>query len=132
MYWKPNKMEGKLIFHPNMIFYWQDIPTRGFDANTGTETNDYASKFLGTEFSIFMDYYLKQPLRLYVVGSVFIPGTHFSDIQGKPISAIQSKFIQDRIKQLDRQDRTGFLSERIPNIGDDTAISFNIGLEYKF
>jgi len=132
IYWKPNKLDGKLMFHPNMIFYWQDMPTRGYDINTGQETNGYASKFLGTEFSIFMDYYLKPPLRLFFVGAVFIPGTHFSDIDGKPISAIQAKFIQERIKQLDRRDVTGFLDEYIPNISDDTAISFNIGLEYKF
>ncbi|TET06368.1 hypothetical protein E3J79_02210 [Candidatus Dependentiae bacterium] len=132
IYWQPNKLEGKLIFHPNMIFYWQDMPTKAFDIDTNQETTYYSSKFLGTEFSIFFDYYLKPPLRLYFVGAVFIPGTHFSDIRGKPISAIQARAIADRLKRLDRQDITGFLSERIPNLGDDTAISFNLGIEYKF
>lgn len=132
IYWQPNKLEGKLIFHPNMIFYWQDMPTKAFDVNTNQETIYDASKFLGTEFSLFFDYYLKPPLRLYFVGSVFIPGTHFSDIRGKPISAIQARAIADRLKRLDRPDVTGFLGERIPNLGDDTAISFNLGIEYKF
>jgi len=132
IYWQPNKWEGKVTLHPNMIFYWQDMPTRGYDATTDRETKYYASKFLGTEFSLFFDYYLKPPLRFYLVGAIFIPGTHFSDIRGKPISAIQSRAIADRLKQFDRPDTTGFLREQIPNLGDNTAISFNLGIEYKF
>jgi hypothetical protein len=115
-----------------MIFYWQDMPTKAFDINTNQETTYYSSNFLGIEFSVFFDYYLKPPLRLYFVGSVFLPGTHFSDIRGKPISAIQARAIADRLRRLDRQDVTGFLSERIPNLGDDAATSFNLGIEYKF
>lgn len=50
IYWQPNKLDRNLIFHPNMILYWQDFPTRGYDINTGQETKGCASKFLGTEF----------------------------------------------------------------------------------
>jgi len=132
MYWQPNYMNGKLTLHPNMIFYWQDMPVKGYDATTGQDTKDNASKFLGTEFSLFFNYYLKPPLRLFLVGSIFIPGTHFSDIIGKPINKLQLQRIKDRIERLDRQDKTGFLDERIPNIGDNTAYTLNMGIEFRF
>ena len=132
LYWKPNKHDGKVILHPNLLFYWQDFPTKAYNADIGQETNSRASTFLGTEFSWFFDYFFTPPLRLYFVGSVFVPGTHFTDVKGKPITAAQSKAIAARVKALDRPDRSGFLKERIPNLGDDTAFSFNLGLEYKF
>jgi len=132
VYWQPNLLEGRVVLHPNMIFYWQDMPVKGYDATTGLDTKDNASKFLGTEFCVFFDYFLKPPLRLYLVSSVFIPGTHFTDILGKPINRLQLQRIQDRIARLDRQDRTGYLDERIPNIGDDTAFTVNLGIEFRF
>jgi hypothetical protein len=64
-------------------------------------------------------------LKLYFVVSVFIPGGHFDDIQGKPISAAQ-------VRALDKFDRTGYDDERVPNISNNTAATFNVGLEYVF
>jgi len=130
--WKPNRLCGKLKFNPTTLFYWQDMAVPAYDWRSGQEKSSKASRFLGTEFNLFMDYYLKPPLRFFAVGAVFIPGTHFKDILGKPITSAQSKIIAARVKQWDNPDRTGFQDESIPNIGDDSAFTFNIGLEYKF
>jgi len=132
IYWRPNSYEGKLKFHPNMIFYWDDLRTRAYDLEAGAESNSFSSRFLGTEFSLFVDYYLKPPLRLFFVAGIFVPGAHFTDIQGKPINANQSKIIEELLRRRDKEDRTGYSEELIPNISDDTGLILNFGIEYKF
>lgn len=72
-----------------------------------------------------MDYMILKDLKLYLEAALFLPGQHFRDIKGRPLNADQQEL-------LDRLDRTGFDSTRIPNIGDDNAYTFNLGLEFKF
>lgn len=117
--------ERKLSFNPNMLCYWQDEPSPCFDINTKQDLNGRADQYLGTEINFFLDYWAMKSLKLYFVASVFIPGGHFDDIQGKPISAAQ-------VRALDKFDRTGYDDERVPNISNNTAATFNIGLEYVF
>jgi hypothetical protein len=64
-------------------------------------------------------------LKMYFVASVFLPGGHFDDIQGKPINAAQ-------VRALDKVDRTGYNGEYVPNISNDMAATFNLGFEYIF
>lgn len=123
--YEPQEVKRPLKFQPNALAYWQEHPTKKFDAQTGKELDCLASTFLGVELNIFSHIMLVKDLKLFAIGSVFFPGAHFRDIKGKPLNAAQKK-------QLDRLDRTGFSAERIPNLGDDTAYTLNIGLEFKF
>ena len=128
--WSVNKKknwqdERKLVFNPNILCYWQDEPSPCFDIDTKKELKSKADQYLGTEVNCFIDYWAMKSLRLYFVASVFLPGGHFDDIQGKPINAAQ-------VRALDKFDRSGYDDERVPNISNDTAATFNIGLEYVF
>ncbi len=123
--WKPSSWPKKFSIHPNFLAYWQEKPTKKFDALTGQQLSCLASTFLGTELNVFMDYMVLKDLKIFFVGSVFFPGEHYRDIKGKPLTASQQAL-------LDRLDRTGFDDDRIPNLGDDPAYTFNLGLEFKF
>ncbi len=125
------------MFNPNMLFFWQDEPTKGFAADVindlamhrrrlhGHDTSWDASSFLGTELNVFMDYFAFKNLKLFCVASLFIPGDFFMDIRGRPIS-------EEQMRALDKVDVSGFVAEKLPNIGADVGVTFNFGLEYTF
>ncbi|MGA9530683.1 MAG: hypothetical protein WBQ73_02220, partial [Candidatus Babeliales bacterium] len=109
----------------NMLFYWQDKPTRKFDALAKKELKELASTSLGCEVNIFADWTIFDQFKLFLIGSLFIPGDHYRDIKGKPLTS-------DQEKALDKLDTTGYVEPRIPNIGDDLSFTLNIGCEYLF
>ncbi len=125
LHWEPVGREKQFKVNPNVIVYWQEKPTNKFDAQTNTELDCFASTYLGTEVSLFAHYMVFKSTKLFLVGSVFFPGTHYRDIKGKPLNSDQQAL-------LDRLDRTGFSLDRIPNLGDDAAYTLNIGLEFRF
>lgn len=124
MHWNPGSWKYDACVNPNLIFYGEPRQIPKFDALANQELNECASRFLGVEANIFSYIYLLKHLKLFSVFSVFIPGQHFTDIKGKPLNAAQNA-------ALDRLDRTGVIDE-IPNLGDDVAFTFNIGMEFKF
>ena len=123
--WKPSGWKKTFAFNPNALAYWQENPTKKFDARTSSELDSLANTFLGVELNLFMSCMVLKDLKLFFVGSVFFPGAHYRDILGKPLTPTQQRL-------LDRLDRTGFDEDRIPNIGDDTSYTFNLGLEFRF
>lgn len=125
LHWKPSDWEKSFSLNPNGIAYWQEKPVKKFDARTKSELDCLASTYLGVELNIFMHYMVLKDLKLFLVTSVFFPGAHFRDVLGKPLTSEQQRL-------LDRLDKTGFDMDRVPNLGDDTAYTFNLGLEFKF
>ena len=123
--WEPEDREKPFQVNPNVIAYWQEKPTHKFSAEENRELTCLASTYLGTELNVFAHYMVFKVMKLFAVGSVFFPGTHYRDIKGKPLTSDQQSL-------LDRLDRTGFSQDRIPNLGDDAAYTFNVGLEFKF
>lgn len=123
--YEPQDVKTPFKIFPNALAYWQEKPTKKFDAKTNKELDVDASTFLGVELNIFTHWMVLKDLKLFFVGAVFFPGMHYRDILGKPLNAAQKA-------QLDRLDRTGFSADRVPNIGADTAYTFNLGVEYKF
>jgi hypothetical protein len=124
--WKPTDFEKTFAFNPNVLVYWEEMPTKCFDITTKQDVpRSRASTYLGLETNVFVDYYMLRDLRFYFVTSFFFPGRHFTDIRGKPIDEFQRR-------RLDRLDRTGFEQSGIPNIGDNIAYTFNAGVEFKF
>lgn len=112
--------------NPNILVYGQEHATRIFDRLAGDFAKGrFASKFFGTELNAFLEAMLMPDLKLFAVMAVFIPGTHFYDIQGLPITP-------DQVRALDEFDRTGFLREKVPFLGDSPAYYLNMGFEYKF
>jgi len=122
--WEPKGWSKKFAINPNILAFWQEKPTRKFDAFTKKFLDERASTYLGLELNTFANCYILENLNLYFVGALVFPGSHFTDIRGIPLNSEQDK-------ALDRLDPTG-VTDRIPNLGDDTAFTFNIGLEFKF
>ncbi len=103
--WSPKVESKSFNLRPNLLVYWQQHATRKFDFRLKRTIHELARNFLGTEINTFFDIDLFKSLKLFVVGSVFIPGSHFKDIRGMPLNREQQKL-------LDKLDPTGF--DRIP------------------
>jgi hypothetical protein len=122
--WSPKVQSKGFNVRPNLLAYWQQHATKKFDIKTKMSSKEFARNFLGTELNCFFDINLLEELKLFVVGSAFIPGSHYKDIKGTPLN-------RDQQKILDLLDPTGF-EDGIPLLGDDTAYTLNFGLEYRF
>lgn len=125
MTWTPTDWKKQLSWNSNVLAYWEQFPTHKFNIKTRKNSNEKASTFLGTELNTFVKYDVVKNLRLFVTISIFFPGGHYTDIKGKPLSSEQNK-------KLDLLDITGDVKAGIPNLGDNTAVTFNAGFEFKF
>jgi len=123
--WEPSDWEKSFSLNPNMIAFWQTFPDKAFDLKTGTTKDCCARSFLGLEFNLFLKKQLMCDLYFFGVGSIFVPGSHFNDVFGKPLNAAQQKI-------LDRFDRTGYNNDPVPGLGNNTSYTINLGFEYKF
>lgn len=125
LHWYPTYCDRSLALQPNLLLYWQQKSTNKFDIQTGMSSNDLARNFLGTEINTFFDATLFDSCKVYAVGSVFIPGSHYKDIKGTPLN-------REERTLLDRRDVTGITADKNPLLGDDTAYTINLGIEYRF
>jgi hypothetical protein len=125
LYWVPANVVHDFGLRPNVLFYWQQHSTKAFDlATKSVSASKFARNFLGTELNVFMDVALLRDFKFYVVSSIFVPGDHYKDIKGEPLTREQQKI-------LDRIDVTG-VDDVSPLISTDMSYTFNIGLEYRF
>lgn len=123
--WQPASSERKVRVRPNILGFWQHFPGVKFDATTGKDLNELAASYLGLELNLFFDYMMFENTKFFIVASVFVPGKHFSDIKGRPINS-------DQERRLNRFNRTSIVGTPIPNIGDNPAFTFNVGMEINF
>jgi hypothetical protein len=124
--WTPSDWENAFKLNPNIIAYWNEksVPLLVPFDNTSEGCLPQASNFLGVELNLYLDYNVVKNLKLFVVTSFFIPGTFFSDIEGR-----RAAFDLD---QEQGDDATGFAADTIPKYGHSTAYTLNIGAEYRF
>lgn len=123
--WEPSNWKRKLSVRPNALMYWEDFKINKYDVTQRKELNEKASSYLGAELNLFIDYYFLKDIRMFCVSSLFIPGTHFTHIKGRPLDREQDA-------ELDAFDVIGATGDRLPNISDNVAYTFNFGLEFKF
>ncbi len=126
--WTPRDWKKEFSLNTNVLAYWQEKPTNKFDALARKEIEEKASTFLGTELNLFLHYYILRDVKLFFVGSIFIPGAHYTQVRGLPLDKNQDRAL---VELLDRLDRTG-TEDPFPNLGDHTAYTFNLGLEFRF
>lgn len=126
LWMKLNSPHRTWDINTNLLLYWQDNRTRSFDRAAGqTSGIKYASRFLGIEQNIFLEALMFQDTKFFVTAGVFIPGTHYEDIKGRPLNREQQKF-------LDSLDQSGINVNRVPILGADTAWFINTGLTTRF
>jgi hypothetical protein len=122
------KWTNKFYWRPNILFYWQQKPTRAFDLATQTVSpTRFARDFLGTEFNTFVDIFPLDSLKTTFVFSWFVPGSHYSDVRGEPVNRTQLQLLQNL-------DKENFLADALslPLLGTDPSFSFNLAFEYRF
>lgn len=119
--WKPT-CETRFVFNPNVFAYWEPSPGKKYDPVLQMNSAQDASKFLGVELNAFLSYYPFASLKCFAIGSMFLPGQHFKDIKGKPLDENQKRALAKYKNSFDT----------LPNIGDDIAYTFNIGMEFAF
>jgi hypothetical protein len=117
------KWSTKFYMRPNLMFFWQVDPTRAFDLKTHTPLNCCARNFLGTEMNVFMDVSPLDCLKGFLVMAFFLPGTHYKDIQGLPITKQQL----DLLRNVEVGQEAS-----LPLLGTDPVFTINMGLEYRF
>lgn len=124
--WKPVSSSGKACtINPNVISYWQEHPTKKFNRITKKTSVEYASPYLGTEVGLWFNAELIKSLKAFIMTGVFIPGTHYKDIKGKPLNA-------EQLKMLDQTSDTGFKGVIPPTLSNHLAYVVNWGFEYYF
>lgn len=112
--YKPSNWKKRFEINPNVISFWQEKPIGN------------ARTYLGTEWGTFINYNVFKDMKLFVVTSVFFPGSHYADRKGIPVETAR------QIRDSDDLDVTGFTQDRIAQLGDNVAYTFNMGLIYSF
>lgn len=126
LHWYPQNCRRTFTVRPNVLFYWQQHSTKKFDIFTGMSSpSEFARNYLGCEVNLFSDVELAKNLKLFAVASFFVPGSHFTDIKGTPLT-------REQLKIIDSIDVTGFDAEALPLLGNNIAYTLNIGLEYRY
>jgi hypothetical protein len=115
--YEPREWSNRFKINPNVLGYWEQF-------RIGT-----ARTYLGTEINTFINYNILQNVELFFVGSIFVPGGFYSDRAELPLNRTQLTPAQDAY--IDRPDVTGF-EDRVPGLGDDVAVTFNLGIKYLF
>lgn len=123
--WAPQGFKHRFTVHPNLISYWQHYQTKAYSAKLARHLDCNASAHLGVEGNLFFDYYPSKNVKLFGVGSIFVPGQHYADIKGMPLNREQQRVIEEF-------NRTGFDETRTPNVSDNVSYTFNIGLQFNF
>lgn len=116
---------GAWHLNSNIISYWQEKPARIFPVAVSPTDERLASTWLGIEYNLFADVCLDNAIKLYGVTSVFVPGSHYSDLQGIPLSSAQQKY-------MNALNSVANTAERVPLLGTNAAFTLNVGIEYKF
>lgn len=126
LHWYPQNCKRTFTMRPNVLFYWQQHATKKFDILTGMSSpTENARNYLGCEVNTFSDVALTKNLKLFAIASFFVPGSHYTDIKGTPLT-------KDQLKIIDSIDVTGFDAEALPLLGNNIAYTLNIGLEYRY
>lgn len=123
--WIPADWKKQFSWNTNILGFWEHFRTHKFNLVTRKNCKELSSPYMGTEINTFIKYDLVKNLRFFTVISIFIPGGHYSDIKGKPLSSEQNK-------KLDELNLTGSSSAPIPNLGNNMAFTVNAGFEFKF
>ncbi len=95
-----------------------DSTKKAPDNNKGWVSNDDASKFLGTELNMKVNYNILGQCDFYAKAAVFVPGALYKDLDGQP---------NEQTIRINSDGLTEYES-----LGHDWAFGFIVGLNYRF
>ncbi len=114
--------------NPNILFYFQETQPIIYDVSIqqliGTS---HIRSYLGWEANLFLEMMSRtiEGLKIFATGTVFIPGSYYTDLKGIPLDKKQQAYINGKSSPVLNVEKTCLL-------GDNTAFFINIGMEYKF
>lgn len=114
-------------WHPNILFYGQPDARTIYSQYAIEKLNkQYIDPFLGTELNLFLEIISRtfEGFKVFLVGSMFIPGQYYKDLNQIPLDKNQLNYLNAQIKNQP----TAF----VPLVNNDIAYYINIGLEFKF
>ena len=84
----------------------------------------------GIECNLFAEVVLRNDMKFFAVAALFLPGSYFSDVKGKPLSGEQQRYISavetTGVYAMNRN------AEKTMILGTDVGYNLNVGVEYKF
>lgn len=119
----PKGWKHKFSINPNVLTYWQDAASKKYDTSLGATTAENAANRLGTELNVCSSWEPNKNLKFSFVSALFLPGKHYTDIKGTPLSA--------EIADLLKSAESGVV-ETLPTLGTSAAFTFSFGMEYCF
>ena len=115
---------GQWHINPNILWYWQDEPSRRFQSKKRGEKSVHIPQlmdpFLGTELNILAELEIYKSCTFFLVGALFLPGTHYDQMKGLPLNEDQIRFVKQKEGPCE------------PLLGNDTAYLINFGLTVSF
>ena len=126
----------RMLLTTNVMWFWEACPPKQWDVNAsvyspyntqhvisgdqsagyvggwsyGWETEQDASKFLGTEINATLEYLPVERLLVKCIGGIFFPGSLYKDVEGMPNTK----------------------DNNYTGLGHDPVLYLNLGVEYKF
>src|SRR5690606_22155375 len=83
--------DRKFRMNPNILMYWQQYPTFAYNLRELKISDNRARSYMGLELDLFSEVYPVKDLKIYFVTSVFIPGSHYTDVRGLPLNGRQRR-----------------------------------------
>ena len=116
---------GHWHINPNLLWYWQEVPSRRFESKKQpTKPSVHIPKemdtFLGTELNVLAELEFYKSCTFFLVGALFLPGSHYKQMKGIPLTDDQIRFVKQKEGPCE------------PLLGSDTACLINFGLNIAF
>ena len=121
----PEFAKRKWNVNPNFLMYWQNVASNTFDITKGQTTGTPASKYVGSEVNVFFRTSLSDEVYVSGGAALFVPGTFYFDIKGKPTSSSQRSALNAALK-------AGTDLTTVPLISNNSAYSVSMAMGYMF
>ena len=118
------KFRGKIACYSTELITQKSFSLSFFKEPVDFANTRLASTWLGLEFNLFADVCFDNTMKFYGVASVFVPGSHYSDIEGIALNRDQKTYL-DSLKN-------NTPAVQVPLLGTNAAFALNVGFEYRF
>ncbi len=128
--WEPEEcVLKKLSLNPNLIAFFKANDSYKYDLASESYTDEFASKYLGTEINLIGSCSVVKDLKLYGHLASFIPGGYFGDVKGVKLDKDYAELIAAAINPAGALAPADLAQFRI---AQDVVFYANVGLEFKF
>ena len=121
----PEYAKKKWNINPNFLMYWQDVASNKFDIAMGKSTTEKANKYLGMEVNLFFMASLSDDMYVSGGAGLYVPGTYYFDIKGKPTSSSARSALDSAIK-------AGTSTKALQLVSNNSSYNMSMAMGYMF